>query len=248
MDKFGTLKIKILQKLTDAYVNENKREIKKILNEIKKNNDFKETYLFYEEIENKYIEDKESAKLYLEEVRPLLIDKLSLIGDFCKSLDKKMGKVTVVENELYGYLDTLLEERKLQNIDKKINAEKRLIEHLTTKKNNITIKEGLSDVAFTENEKFLHAVLTNNFNVLYNNTLNEEEKTELKSLLSMSNDELTNSFNTLKEEINGKLGKMLTEEKNDMVIARLNETITEINTMGITKHGYYKLSHLKNGI
>ena len=66
MKKFGVIKTKILNKLTESYANENKAEIKDILTLIKENKEFKEMYLFYEEIENKYIEDKETAKLYVE--------------------------------------------------------------------------------------------------------------------------------------------------------------------------------------
>ena len=66
MNKFGELKNKMLTKLTESYTKENKTEVKDILKTIKENKDFKEMYLFYEEIENKYIEDKETAKLYVE--------------------------------------------------------------------------------------------------------------------------------------------------------------------------------------
>ena len=66
MNKFGAIKTKLLSKLTESYAKENKAEIKDILTTIKENKEFKEMYLFYEEIENKYIDDKETAKLYVE--------------------------------------------------------------------------------------------------------------------------------------------------------------------------------------
>jgi hypothetical protein len=50
MDKFGVLKSKMLIKLTESYNNKNKKETKNILNTIKENKDFKEMYLFYEDI------------------------------------------------------------------------------------------------------------------------------------------------------------------------------------------------------
>lgn len=59
MSKIGVLKTKILKKLTESYSNQNKSEMKDILKTIKENKDFKELYLFYEEIEDKYFEDKE---------------------------------------------------------------------------------------------------------------------------------------------------------------------------------------------
>ena len=72
MNKFGIIKSKLLTKLTESYANENKAEIKDILTTIKENKDFKEMYLFYEEIENKYIDDKETAQLFVEGVINIL--------------------------------------------------------------------------------------------------------------------------------------------------------------------------------
>ena len=53
--KFGAIKTKILNKLTESYASENKAEIKDILTTIKEDKHFKEMYLFYEEIENKFM-------------------------------------------------------------------------------------------------------------------------------------------------------------------------------------------------
>ena len=46
MNKFGVIKTKLLNKLTESYAKENKAEIKNILTTIKENKDFKEMYLF----------------------------------------------------------------------------------------------------------------------------------------------------------------------------------------------------------
>ena len=134
MNKFGVLKSKILKKLTESYSNKNKNEVKDILNTIKENKDFKEMYLFYEEIENKYFDDKEIAKLYVEEIQSVLKDKSDKIASFSKDLNTKLKDVEINENELYSNLDLLVQSENLSNVDKKIIAKKKLVEHLTTKK------------------------------------------------------------------------------------------------------------------
>ena len=91
-------------------------------------------YLFYEEIENKYFDDKEIAKLYVEEIQSVLKDKSDKIASFSKNLNTKLKDVEINENELYSNLDLLVQSENLSNIDKKIIAKKKLIEHLTTKK------------------------------------------------------------------------------------------------------------------
>ena len=129
MNKFGVLKTKMLTKLTESYAKENKAEVKDILNTIKENKEFKEMYLFYEEIENKYFDDKETAKLYVEELNTILKSKATNISNFSKSLEEKIGEVQITENELYSTLDQLSENDSLNNIDKKVIAKKKLVEH-----------------------------------------------------------------------------------------------------------------------
>lgn len=243
MNKFGIIKTKVLQKLTEAYANGNKSEIKEILTLVKSDKDFRDLYLFYEEIENKYFENPEDAKEYLKEIRETLIQRTTDSRSFCESLDKRFNDVKVEENELYSYLDTLAGRRTLKNADRHIIAKNKLVEHLTKKKE---VQESISN--FTENEGLFHAILTNNFNVLYNNTLNEEQKEELKNILTITNEELQSNFQKLKTEVQEKLEKISSEEKNDDLLKKINESKEQLVTMDISKFNYYKLQQLKNGL
>jgi hypothetical protein len=244
MNKIGVIKTKILKKLTESYSSQNKTEMKSILSTIKENKDFKEMYLFYEEIENKYFEDKEVAKLYVEELNSILKSKSSNLKSICDSLNEKLGDVEINENELYATLDTLLENETLNNIDRKVIAKKKLVEHLTTKKE---IKESEKST-YSANENLLHTVLANNFNVLYSNTLNESQKEELKTILSMSSDDLINKTTELKESILNQVETILTESKDVEFNTKLNSVKNEVQSMDTSKINYYRLTELKNGL
>lgn len=244
MNKFGVLKTKILKKLTESYSNKNKNEVKDILNTIKENKDFKEMYLFYEEIENKYFDDKEIAKLYVEEIQSVLKDKSNKIASFTKNLNAKLKDVEINENELYSNLDLLVQEENLSNVDKKIIAKKKLVEHLTTKK-EIVKKE---ETQLVENENLLYAVLANNFNVLYNNSLNESQKKELQGILSLTDEDLENKIGDLKESILGQVGNILSESKDNDLTGKLTKVKDEVNEMKPSKFNYYRLVQLKNGL
>jgi hypothetical protein len=244
MNKFGVLKSKILKKLTESYSNKNKNEVKDILNTIKENKDFKEMYLFYEEIENKYFDDKEIAKLYVEEIQSVLKDKSDKIASFSKNLNTKLKDVEINENELYSNLDLLVQGENLSNIDKKIIAKKKLVEHLTTKK-EIVKKE---DAQLVENENLLYAVLANNFNVLYNHSLNESQKKELQGILSLSDEDLEVKISDLKESILGQVGSILSESKDGDLTGKLTKVKDEVNEMKSSKFNYYRLVQLKNGL
>ena len=247
MNKFGTVKNKILTKLTESYAKENKSEVKEVLSLIKENKDFKEMYLFYEEIENKYIEDNEIAKLYVEGLSTYFgqpIGNMTNINTLCESLHKKLENVEITSNDLYESLDILSEKDSLSNIEKKVIAKRKLIEHLTTKK-EICDSKGTTTIS---NENLLNAVLANNFNVLYSNTLTESQKDELKNILSISYDELISKSNELSESIINQVSTLISESNDTDLANKLNSVKDEVSKMSPSRYNYYRLVELKNGL
>jgi hypothetical protein len=247
MNKFGIIKTKMLTKLTESYAKEDKTEIKNILTTIKENKDFKEMYLFYEEIENKYIDDKETAKLYVEGLNTYFgqpIGNWNNLNMFCESLNNKLGDIKIETNELYESLDILSEKDTLSNIEKKVNAKKNLVNHLTTKK-EINESKGSTLVP---NESLLQAVLANNFNILYSNTLSESQKEELKTILSITHDDLIIKSNELQESIINQVSTLLNESNDTELTTKLNKVKDEVSKMTTSKYNYYRLTELKNGL
>ena len=244
MNKFGIIKSKLLTKLTESYANENKAEIKDILTTIKENKDFKEMYLFYEEIENKYIDDKETAQLFVEGVINILKQQMGELSNFCTSLNKMINVESINENEIYNSLDVLTENDSLSNIEKKVKAKKKLVEHLTTKKE---IKES-KDSTIVPNETLLQAVLANNFNVLYSNTLSESQKEELKNILSIPYEDLIIKTGELQESIINKVSTLISESKETDLSNKLKAVKDEVTQMFPSRYNYYRLNELKNGL
>lgn len=245
MNNFGKIKSKLLKKITEAYEQgELKNNTKNLIKVVKKNKDFKEMYMFYEEIENKYFDDKEVARLYVEEIGNILKQKAPKVKDFCEVINMSVYSTQIDENELYDSIDQLLEEDSLKNIDKKVVAKKKLVEHLTTKKEIKESKEG----TYTSNENLLHAVLANNFNVLYTNNLNENQQEELKNILSISNEDLISKTTELKESIINKVGSLLSESNDNDLTTKLNKVKDEVQEMDLSKYNYYRLTQLKNGL
>ena len=245
MNNFGKIKSKLLKKLTEAYEQGDfKQNTRNLLKVVKKNKDFKEMFVFYEEIENKYFEDKEFAKQYVEEIGNILKEKASKVKSFCEVVNMSVYDTQIDENELYDSIDQLLEEDCLNNIDKKVMAKKKLVEHLTTKKQ----VEERGTENFAVNENLLHAVLANNFNVLYGNTLNEEQKEELRGLISLTDDDIIGQMKELKENLNTKVESLLSESTDDEFKTKLNDVKREMDDMNPTKFNYYRLKQLQNGL
>ena len=201
-------------------------------------------YLFYEEIENKYIEDNETAKLFVEGVESIINQEKNGLLEFCQSLDKKLGDVEITKNELYESLDYLMVKDTLSNIENKIKAKKYLYDYLTKKKDTKEINKEV----YTVNESLLTSVLTNNFNVLYGNTLNEEQQSTLKNILSLSQDDLLIKTEELKENILSKVDTLLIESNDLELKNKLDSVKKEVSEMSPSKYNYYRLSELKNGL
>lgn len=246
MSKIGIVKTKLLKKLTESYSNKSKKEIKEILKTIIENKQFKEMYLFYEEMENKYIEDKETARLYVEGIETML-NSQSIdfnLSQFCEDLDKKLGVTDFDKNELYESLDQLLSRDTLANIEKKIVARKKLVEHLTTKKQSVS-KE---NETYTLNEGLLYSVLANNFNVFYDNTLTEEQKKEFKNIMSLSNEDINTKTQELKESLTTQIENLLTESTDKEMKDKLSKVIEEVKNKQSSRLNYFRLIELKNGL
>ncbi len=248
MSKIGIIKSKLIKKLTESYGEKNKTELKSILKSITENKKFKEMYLFYEEMENKYIEDKETAKLYVEGLENLL-NSQSINNDllvFCEDLNRKLGEFEIEGNELYESLDQLFTQDTLSNIENKVIARKKLIEHVTKKKQTSTEEKNI--VPFTMNENLLYGVLANNFNVLYGNTLSEEQQVEFKNIMSLTNDDIVAKTNELKENINSKIDSILTESTDGEMNNKLNKVKEEVNNKETSRLNYFRLIELRNGL
>jgi hypothetical protein len=132
----------------------------------------------------------------------------------------------------------------LGNVEKKVAAKNRLMEHLTTKREPVVSE----DTTYTSNENLLHAVLANNFNVLYNNNLTEEQKEELKSILSLSNEEIETKTVDLKESILSSVSTLLNEANDSDLSKKLNDVKDEVSKMSPSRYNIYRLTELKNGL
>jgi hypothetical protein len=150
----------------------------------------------------------------------------------------------VTTNELYESLDILSEKDSLSNIEKKVIAKNKLVKHLTTKKEIMESKE----TTLVPNETLLNAVLANNFNALYSNTLSESQKEELKNILSISYEDLITKSNELAESVIKQVSTLLSESNDVDLSNKLNAVKDEVTQMSPSRYNYYRLNELKNGL
>lgn len=243
MNNFGKLKKQIVEKITDLYKSDDKNEMKNIIKQLKENKDLREIYLFYEGFETLKINNKEKAVLYVDSVEKILKEKYQSIKPIVKKLEKVFSNVIVENDELYESIDILSEESTLNNIDKKISAKSFLIDFLLKDKSNDEKPTHL-----IENEALLLTVLTNNFNIEYNGELTEDQRKEFNEIMSLNENDLKLKINTLKEDIEQKIGVILTENVDETVKTKLGSVKEEMNNMGVSRFNYYRLKELNNSL
>lgn len=244
MNKFGTLKNKLLLKLTESYANEDKKTIKEILSVIKSDKNFKELYKFYESFEHQTFEDAETAKAYVDTISEMLKNKTEIISELNNKLNNILEGVSDETNKLYESLDILMSNDNILNVANKVKAKKYLVEHLITAKENNNEE---SDV-IVENEKLLFAVLTSNFNAKFDDVLSEEEKNEFKTLMEMTDENVNKEILALKEEITEKINYLLTECNDSSIAEKLKQTNNVVIDTQSNKYNLFKLRELKNDL
>lgn len=244
MSNFGEIKTKLLVKLTESYTSDNKSDVKELLKQIKSDKNLIEMYLFYEDVENKNISDKETAKLFVEQIESLLMDKSKSISESVKKIKSKLNDISIDKNEIYESLDIISEGNSLLNVEKKVEAKQKLISHLTTPK---TAELAESSV-HTDNHTLLNAVLVNNFNTKFTDFLNEEQKDTFKKITSLSESELMNEMNSLKESMIQKFDKILSEEVDSSLINKINDVKKEVNSSPVSKINYYRMIELNKSL
>jgi hypothetical protein len=244
MNKFGEIKTKILTKLSESYSEKNKNEIKDILNTLKSNKLFVETYLLYEDIENKHISSKEVATHFVEELGKSLKGRSSIFKPLYKKLNEKMKDVQPSKNKIYENLDVLMENDNLLNIEKKYQSKSELIKYLTEEKKQT---ETYGSV-FTENESLLAITLANDFNSYFENVLGENEKKELQTIIEMNEETIVENTENLKNDILKKVNSLILESTDKSLIDKLNDVKKQVENSTPSKYSYYKLTQLKNGL
>lgn len=244
MSNFGDVKTKLLVKLTESYTSDKKSDVKELLKQVKSNKNLIEMYLFYEDVENKHIPSIETAKLFVEQIETLLIQKSKLINEGISNLTESLKEVTPNKNEVYECLDILSEETTLLNVEKKVVAKEKLLKHLTSPK-QIQIEES---TPHTDNQSLLNAVLVNNFNTKFTDFMNEEQKETFKKIVSMKDEELSTEMNTLKESMTQKFDTLISGESDSMLIDKLKEAKKEVNESTVSKFNYYRLIELSKSL
>jgi hypothetical protein len=237
--KFGILKTKIEKCLTESYENGTFKKDVFLFKELVLNNkNVSKLYYLYDELsKNKGLNESlgseyinQSIIIYENIINK--IDKLNL-----KELSLWLGHVKSGNN--YNDIDNLFSSS-VVNLEEKIKSKKTILENL--KKQPIT-EEETPKVPMDKMVKVANKTVND-----YITTLGESDKKKLTSILNESNDKLLIKYDVLKETVIEKLEDIKSEESNNEVLGRINETIVKVQKESFDKLSYFKLLQLNKNL
>jgi hypothetical protein len=216
--------------------------MKEFKNNFLSNKAISEMYFIYNDLSTQKGINKDIAGEYVNESFEKLSD---LISSNQKKIDElyKWVKTNLkgdVENE-YSDIDFVVYENKITNLE-------RILETKTQIKNLLlsTKKEKVQESVNIPLSSMLK-IVTNTFNKEYSN-ISEEDKKELKSLLSLNKKEISGEIKLVKESVISKLSDKITESDDSELKEKIGNTIQKIQESESDLISLYKLKQLEQGL
>tara|TARA_R110000851_G_scaffold82503_4_gene180821 strand:+ start:1750 stop:2484 length:735 start_codon:yes stop_codon:yes gene_type:complete len=244
MNKFGQIKSNIESLLTKSYgKNAFKTNMKSFKSHIIENEKLAEAYFLYDELSKKKGLSKDIVDDYVNECVETIKGTLTTESAKLKEVNMWVseGLKTDSDND-YTNIDTVVYSTSIKNLEKVLEC-KNTIKKLLGETEEVTKVTESVNIPLSSMLK----IATNTFNREYGD-ISEEEKKELKNLLSLSKTELTEEITISKGIVLKKLTEKVNESNDEDLNNRVNETINRINESEISLTSLYKLKQLEHGL
>lgn len=244
MNKFGQIKSNIESLLTKSYgKNAFKTNMKSFKSHIIENEKLAEAYFLYDELSKKKGLSKDIVDDYVNECVETIKGILTTESTKLKEVNMWVseGLKTDSDNN-YTNIDTVVYSTSIKNLEKVLEC-KNTIKKLLGETEEVTKVTESVNIPLSSMLK----IATNTFNREYGD-ISEEEKKELKNLLSLSKTELTEEITLSKGVVLKKLTEKVNESNDEDLNNRVNETINRINESEISLTSLYKLKQLEHGL
>lgn len=244
MNTFGQIKSNIESLLSESYGKPSfKNHMKSFKKNILENKKLAEAYYLYDELSKKKGMNKDILDDYVNE-------SFDTLKSILKSQESKLKEVNMwvsenltnsVDNS-YSDIDTVIYNTSVKNLEKVLESKNRIKKTLGESVKPKTVNETVNLPLST-----MLKISTNTFNKEYKN-ISEEEKNELKQLLSLDKKQLIEEIEKSKSVVIEKLTTKLNESTDDELTEKVNQTISKINESEISLVSLYKLRQLETGL
>lgn len=244
MNKFGQIKSNIESLLTTSYGKPSfKNHMKSFKKNIIDNEKLAEAYFLYDEL-------SKCKGLSTDIVDEYLNESIETIKNIVETQKDKLKEVymwiseNVKENSINNYsdIDTVVYNTSVRDLEKVLESKNTIKKLILTKDTNNTVSESLN-IPLSSMLK----IATNTFNKEYGN-ISEDEKKELKDLLSLDKDTLVEEIEKSKSVVLSKLSEKINESNDKELNDKVNQTISRINESENSLVSLYKLRQLERGL
>ena len=244
MNKFGQIKSNIESLLTKSYgKNAFKTNMKSFKSHIIENEKLAEAYFLYDELSKKKGLSKDIVDDYVNECVETIKGILTTESTKLKEVNMWVSEGLKIDSDNnYTNIDTVVYSTSIKNLEKVLEC-KNTIKKLLGETEEVTKVTESVNIPLSSMLK----IATNTFNREYGD-ISEEEKKELKNLLSLSKTELTEEITLSKGVVLKKLTEKVNESNDEDLNNRVNETINRINESEISLTSLYKLKQLEHGL
>ena len=244
MNKFGQIKSNIESLMTESYGKGSfKNHMKSFKKNVIENEKLAEAYFLYDELSKKKGLSKDIVDDYVNEsietIKNIIVSESKKLKELNMWISENVTKN--VTNE-YSDIDTVVYSKSVKNLEKVLECKNNIKNLIGQNSENITVSESLN-IPLSSMLK----IATNTFNKEYGN-ISEEDKKELKNLLSLNKSQLSEEITKSKEIVLEKLSEKGNESNDEDLKQKVTQTIERINETKDSLVSLYKLRQLEQGL
>lgn len=244
MNKFGQIKSNIESLMTESYGKSSfKNHMKSFKKNILENKRIAEAYFLYDELSKNKGLSKDIVDDYVNESIETIKNIVSSNTEKIKEINMWVSENVKTQSENnYKDIDSVVYDSSVKNLEQVLESKNRI-------KNTISKQEVAKTVSESVNIPLssMLKIATNTFNREFGN-ISEEEKQELKTLLSLGKKSLTEEIEKSKLVVIEKLNTKLNESTDDELTEKVEKTIEKINESEVSLVSLYKLRQLEQGL
>ena len=244
MNKFGQIKSGIESLLTKSYGKPSfKTHMKSFKENVLNNKKISEAYYLYDELSNKKGMSKDIVDDYVNESIETLKSIITSESKKIKEIDMWVSENLKENKDIhYSDIDIVVYNSSVKDLEKILESKNRIKNNISEVVKNEVVSESLN-IPLSSMLK----IATNTFNKEFGN-ISEEDKKELKDLLSLNKTQLSEEIDKAKLVVLNKLQSTLTESNDEDLKSKVEMTIQKINESEDTLSSLYKLRQLEQGL
>lgn len=244
MSTFGTIKTKIENTATELAKEPSfKRFMFEFKHIVLENKDLSELYYIYDDLSSNKGLPNDIIDDYINE-------SVEYSQILIESQSKKLNEVSLWINSWnkedinnYSDIDNAIYKTGIKNLEIVLESKNKIKKTLISESNKLNESSHTSNLPISSMVKIANETLKNEFS-----SLNESDRNELNSILTLTLDDVKTEMVGLKENVIKGLKETLNKEKDSELVEAIESTIKKINESKDDYYNLYKLRKLNSGL